>query len=528
MIRAAAGRRATSDVRRPLRWVSSAASAIGDRDENQDAYWCGRLAASKGGLVFIVADGMGGGQLGAWAAQSATRIIADALNAPAAHPPADRLRAAIAQANAVVHAAQASQADEWGGAQVGCALAACVLNRHTLTVAHVGDVRVYLWRQGRLTALTRDHSWAVAMGDEAAPGRAMRHVLSRAVGPSPQVEPDVQDYLVEPGDVIVVCTDGVWSALPEAQMARLIARTPPKALAERLVQVAQERDAGDNATALTVTLTEGLTAARAAIAVAVVTLLIALIALIGVSAGNVPGGLRLPFANNDASRATPLLTQGGTAFGDVTVMATVGARPTVLLPRPTATLVLSPFDDQVQYGAPAGIETMPLTVEAFPTPLPLQPAALPVMPSLDYQPPIGVPPITVTAPATAAPLSAATAALPPQPTATLVFKPYVRVCGGDAFDWVRLRCTTSEDKISRRQDIYISWDPPIAQLQRLEILHGRSMPRLLERSSAQGAGHIRLDASDFGRRPSLNITYSMRLYFNGLPEPVEVRFKFVQ
>lgn len=509
-------------MRRPLRWVSSAASAIGDRDENQDAYWCGQPAASKGSLLFIVADGMGGGQLGAWAAQSATRIIADALNAPAAHPPADRLRAAIAQANAVVHAAQASQADEWGGAQVGCALAACLLNRHTLTVAHVGDVRVYLWRQGRLTALTRDHSWAVAMGDESDSGRAMRHVLSRAVGPSPQVEPDVQDYLVEPGDVIVVCTDGVWSALPEAQMARLIARTPPKALADQLVQVAQERDAGDNATALTVTLGEGASAARGAIAVAIIALLVALIALIGVSAGNVPGGLRLPFVNGNAPRVTPPLTQAGTTFGDVTAMATVGARPTVLLPRPTATLVLSPFDDQVQYGAPDGTETMPLTVEALPTPLLLQPTASPVMPSLDYQPPI-----TMTTPATAEPLPAATAVLLPQPTATLVFKPYVRVCGEDAFDSVRLRCTVSEDEISRRQAIYISWDPPIAQLQRLEILRGRSTLRSREISSAQGAGYIPLDASDFGRRLPLN-TYSVRLYFNGLTEPVEVQFKFAQ
>ncbi|MCS6909555.1 MAG: protein phosphatase 2C domain-containing protein [Anaerolineales bacterium] len=334
--------------------MSSVASAIGDRDENQDAYWYSEPISPHGELVFAVADGMGGGQFGAWAAQSAIQVIVNALHtapvpAAASVSPSDRLRAAIAQANAVVHAAYTGQADELGNAPMGCAIAVCLLNQHTLTIAHVGDVRVYLWRRGHLAALTRDHSWAVAMGESTDAGRVMRHVLLRAVGPSPQVEPDVKDHPIEPGDVIVVCTDGVWAALPEAQMAQLIARTSSKSLADQLVQAAHERDAGDNATALTIALRVDDSVVKGkAVALAAVALLIMFTVLVVLSTGHLGhlfGGSRLPLAQGSELSTAPLptnLPQATAMPGDATTPATGETPSATLLPQPTTTLAVPP------------------------------------------------------------------------------------------------------------------------------------------------------------------------------------------
>lgn len=457
MIQVVAGSRASSSAHKSLTWSSSAYSAIGNRNENQDAYWCSEAISSRGELSFVVADGMGGGRDGRWAAQTATRIIADALHtqlaSAATQSAAERLCLAIARANTDIHAhaTNTGQQDELRGGQVGCALAAGMLNQNTLTIAHVGDVRVYLWRQGRLQALTRDHSWAVAAGEEADWGGAMRHVLLRAVGPEPQVEPDVHEHQIEAGDVVVACTDGVWSALPEAQMEWLIARTPPRLLASRLVQAAHERDAGDNATALVIALQEEDLSTRRLVAVTIViALLIGLIVLIGALANNLFGSPGLPPAHSGASQVTPSsaeFTQGS---------------------------------------APDGAD-----------------AVTPSTPELRLSAPL------------------------PQPTATLAVVPIAIVCSEKDFNYSQGRCAYAMGEFARPQAIYVSWDPPSAQLRRVETMRrgytATSQPTLAE----QTPGYIRLDASAFGRlRP--NTSYVVRLHFVGLASPTEVHFKVVR
>lgn len=453
----ASRRCASSSAHKLLKRSSSAYSAIGNRDENQDAYWCGESISSREELGFVVADGMGGGRDGRWAAQTATRIIADALHtqpaSAATQSAAERLRLAIARANADIHAhaTHTGQPDELKGGQVGCALAAGVLNQNTLTIAHVGDVRVYLWRRGRLQALTRDHSWTVAAGEEADWGGAMRHVLLRAVGPEPQVEPDVCEHPIEPGDVVVACTDGVWSALPAAQMEWLIARTPPKSLARRLVEAAHERDAGDNATALVIALRkEDLSTRYLGVAAVVVALLIALIVLIGARANNLLGSPGLPPAHSGASQFAPS------------------------------------SDGFVQGSAPDGAA-----------------ATTPPAPELRLNAPL------------------------PQPTATLAVVPVATVCSEKDFNYSQERCAYAMSEFTRQQAIYVSWDPPSAQLRLVETMRRGYTARPRTMLPEQTRGYIRLDASAFGGlRP--NTSYIVRLHFVGLASPAEIRFKVVR
>ncbi|MCX7938241.1 MAG: serine/threonine-protein phosphatase, partial [Thermoflexales bacterium] len=237
------------------------------REENQDAFWLPDTASSNEEAVFVVADGMGGGQLGGLAARNAIDAILSVLRTShltaQTHSLADRVREAVVYANKVVHAMQGNvSSHDPITAQVGCALAIGILRKRTLTIAHVGDVRVYLWRRGELRALTRDHSWAYEFSEGDQESQAMRHVLSRAIGPKPEVEPDICLQPLEPGDRVVFCTDGVWAALSETQMAHLIAHTAPALLASRLVRAAQSQDDSDNATALAIVFGKGSCSAK--------------------------------------------------------------------------------------------------------------------------------------------------------------------------------------------------------------------------------------------------------------------------
>ena len=214
----------------------TAGSIIGPaRMRNDDVV----LADASRRLV-ILTDGMGGNA----EALLASEIAADALCAHAR----DGLTAAFAWANEAVSAAAAEKPERRG---MGAVAVAAVLDAGGATIAHLGDARAYRQRGGHLTALTRDHDLARAMReqghDPATVQQDLRHtVVTRALG-MPGSEPDITTVALEPGDRLILCTDGVHGALADASLANLLAMPDTLTAIRVVLEAAAASESGENA-----------------------------------------------------------------------------------------------------------------------------------------------------------------------------------------------------------------------------------------------------------------------------------------
>jgi PPM family protein phosphatase len=203
--------------------------------------------------IFVVADGMGGAQAG----EVASKAAADAfdLDLPEA-PPEQVLRETILAANRQIH--ELARADP-SRAGMGTTLTAAIVDAvgEEVAIGHVGDSRAYRLRAGKLEQLTRDHSLVEEMRrkgqitDAQAEDHPQRSIITRALGPEPEVEPDVQTVPAVAGDVFLICSDGLTTMLSEEQIAKLLAGASSMGAAVRaLVDEANRAGGRDNITAL--------------------------------------------------------------------------------------------------------------------------------------------------------------------------------------------------------------------------------------------------------------------------------------
>jgi len=203
--------------------------------------------------IFVVADGMGGAQAG----EVASRAAADAFDVdlPDA-PPEQVLRETILTANRRIHELAREDPSRAG---MGTTLTAAIVNaeREEVAIGHVGDSRAYRLRGGRLEQLTRDHSLVEEMRrkgqltDAQAEDHPQRSIITRALGPEPEVEPDVHTVSAAPGDAFLICSDGLTTMLGEAQIAKLLSgATSMQAAVRALVDEANRAGGRDNITAL--------------------------------------------------------------------------------------------------------------------------------------------------------------------------------------------------------------------------------------------------------------------------------------
>jgi protein phosphatase len=203
--------------------------------------------------IFVVADGMGGAQAG----EVASKAAADAFDVdlPDA-PPEQVLRETIAAANRSIHELARNDPSRAG---MGTTLTAAIVaaEREEVAIGHVGDSRAYRLRGGRLEQLTRDHSLVEEMRrkgqltDAQAEDHPQRSIITRALGPEPEVEPDVHSVSAAPGDVFLICSDGLTTMLGEAQIGKLLARATSMSSAVRaLVDEANRAGGRDNITVL--------------------------------------------------------------------------------------------------------------------------------------------------------------------------------------------------------------------------------------------------------------------------------------
>ena len=201
--------------------------------------------------LFVVADGMGGAQAGEVASEMAVESFDRGLPDGS---PADGLVSVIEDANRRIHDRSRSEAQRAG---MGTTVTAAYVGEQEVTIAHVGDSRAYVLRDGELTRLTRDHSLVgelVARGkltEEQAETHPQRSVITRALGPEPEVQVDVRTYQARAGDLFMVCSDGLTSMIPEARVREVLESARPLEQAGReLIAAANEAGGRDNITVI--------------------------------------------------------------------------------------------------------------------------------------------------------------------------------------------------------------------------------------------------------------------------------------
>ncbi len=216
--------------------------------------------------IFVVADGMGGAQAG----EVASKAAADAFDVDlTGGPPEQVLRQTIEAANRRIH--ELARADP-SRAGMGTTLTAAIVNaeREEVAIGHVGDSRAYRLRDGRLEQLTRDHSLVEEMRrkgqltDAQAEDHPQRSIITRALGPEPEVEPDVHTVAAAPGDVFLICSDGLNTMLGEDQIRKLLVSAASLEAATQALVVEANRAGGrDNITVLAFRLEDAAAPQRA-------------------------------------------------------------------------------------------------------------------------------------------------------------------------------------------------------------------------------------------------------------------------
>lgn len=226
------------------------------RTSNQDA-----IAVMNDHALWIVADGMGGRAGGDVASRVAVETVVghlcshDNLSAGRASEEGrtEPLRRAIELSNHAVREESFRRPSLIG---MGTTIVVFAIDgaRSEMIIAHVGDSRAYVVREGRLIRLTHDHAFieeAMREGrltEKEALAHPLRHVLTRAVGTETEVEPDISVQAVLAGDLILLCTDGLTKMLTDAEILHtlLLERTSAGAACAALVRAANRRGGADN------------------------------------------------------------------------------------------------------------------------------------------------------------------------------------------------------------------------------------------------------------------------------------------
>ena len=216
------------------------------RQTNEDTY-----LVRKG--LYVVCDGMGGARAGEVASQMACERM---VNVDPAQAGKEEVRAAIVDANERIAARSMAEPRLLG---MGTTLTLALIRDATLVLGHVGDSRAYLLREGVLRQLTDDHSWVgemVRRGEITAAEAAVhphRSVITKALGTEGAAEPDLLEVALEPGDRVLLCSDGLSGMVSDQGIEEVLRQAEgPQAAADGLVAAALKGGGEDNVTVLVI------------------------------------------------------------------------------------------------------------------------------------------------------------------------------------------------------------------------------------------------------------------------------------
>ena len=222
------------------------------RTTNEDSFFAR-------GPLYAVADGMGGAQAG----EVASRIAAEAFE-PAergSEAPESFLRSVVQSANAQIHSLSQDDSSRSG---MGTTLTAALVDGDEISFGHVGDSRAYRFRDGELKLLTSDHSLVEELRrqgrltEEEAETHPQRSIITRALGPESEVDVDTLTVSGRPGDIYLICSDGLTTMVKDAKVAEILAASADLEEATTwLVNEANEAGGRDNITVVAFRLEEG-------------------------------------------------------------------------------------------------------------------------------------------------------------------------------------------------------------------------------------------------------------------------------
>jgi PPM family protein phosphatase len=250
-----------SSARDPIRLTYAAASSIGKvRPENQDSLGIyphgNEEVVEQTGMLFIVADGMGGHSGGKEASSLAVDVLQQQYFSDVGHDPAGSLKEAFEAANVAVFKRSQEELLLRG---MGTTCTVLVLRDDEVHIGHIGDSRAYQIDSQRIVQLTDDHS---RVGDllrdgqiskeeaRTHPGRSM---LTRALGIAPEIDVDYLQLGVRKGETCyALCTDGICGPVDDDTMRDLVWSLSPQEACDRLIQIANSEGGFDNSTIIVV------------------------------------------------------------------------------------------------------------------------------------------------------------------------------------------------------------------------------------------------------------------------------------
>jgi protein phosphatase len=236
----------------------SAQTDIGcQRGNNEDSfgYWEPEEDEqfSRKGRLAIVADGMGGYEGGQEASRLAVESVIASYRDFSGDDPQQGLVKALESAHRRIRERAATHLEFAG---MGTTCTAALLIEQSLYYAHVGDTRLYLVRNGQITQLTRDHSYvgrlveSGVLSREEAERHPQRNILTAAMGSGVDLVLDWPGHpeSLQPGDLLLLCTDGLWGQVRDAEILHIVENNEPREAVAELIRLARERGGPDNIT----------------------------------------------------------------------------------------------------------------------------------------------------------------------------------------------------------------------------------------------------------------------------------------
>jgi protein phosphatase len=228
------------------------------REDNQDAI---RLCKpddplnETSGFLYGIADGMGGYSHGGIASALALSTFFETVYSSGNKPLPQTMKRGVQDANLRVY----QEAMRLGVRRMGTTITAISILGDQMHIAHVGDSRAFLIRDGKSTCVTNDHTMVgdlvrmKVLTPDKVRNHAQRSVLNKSLGIEMFVQPDVTQVTLKHGDIIILCTDGVWALIEDDEFAHITKQASDlDNLNQRLVDLALERDSDDNVSVMSI------------------------------------------------------------------------------------------------------------------------------------------------------------------------------------------------------------------------------------------------------------------------------------
>lgn len=230
------------------------------REQNEDSFTV-LDCREKGFMIFAVADGMGGMDFGDLASSTAVSVLKNEFNT-CEHPgnTIGDIRESLKQLFQKINIEIINKSNERESiAGMGTTMSLCIIDKNWINIGHIGDSRIYLIRDNKIKQLTKDHSYVENLVDtgkitrEQARSHPDKNIITKALGLEMEIDLDFFREKIEPGDAVLLCSDGLTNEIDDEGIRSLICQdNDPDKIVKELLEKANKLGGRDNVTALLV------------------------------------------------------------------------------------------------------------------------------------------------------------------------------------------------------------------------------------------------------------------------------------